>query len=278
MIRLVRAELLKLRTTHLWWIFALVLVFFTAIALLANSIEADFILSAPAEDLEGVPPEQAAEIEAMRSVAAQAAKLYTSGQFFGLLLVMVLGALMITNEYHHQTATATFLTTPRRTLVILGKLVTAVLLGGAFWLITTVIGVTGGAIFLNTQGYGPQFDDSSVLRAVALNLLGYAIWTILGVGLGVLIRNQIAAVVVTIVAYFIGFVAQGIIGGLAVWLEQDWLEKAVVLLPSAASQLMISGTELPGSPPQWVGAAVLVGYGAVAGVIGTLITRTRDIT
>jgi hypothetical protein len=41
---------------------------------------------------------------------------------------------------------------------------------------------------------------------------------------------------------------------------------------------MISGTELPGSPPRWVGAAVLVGYALVTGVIGTLIVRRRDIS
>ena len=31
-------------------------------------------------------------------------------------------------------------------------------------------------------------------------------------------------------------------------------------------------------PPWWVGALVLIGYGVVAGVIGTLITRKRDIS
>ena len=38
---------------------------------------------------------------------------------------------------------------------------------------------------------------------------------------------------------------------------------------------MISGAELPGNPPRWVGAAVLIGYAVVTGVIGTSITRTR---
>ena len=51
-----------------------------------------------------------------------------------------------------------------------------------------------------------------------------------------------------------------------------------MLVPSIASQLMISGTELPGSPPQWVGAVVLIGYAVVAGAVGTLIIRTRDIS
>lgn len=297
MIRLVRAELVKLTTTHTWWIFALLSVAFTVMALLSNGIQAGFMLDPP-QELTEPPPDAGAspppgaetppppeepvgpppEVAAMSTVAAQAANIYTSGQFIGLLLVMVLGALLITNEFHHQTATATFLTTPRRTLVIGGKLATAALLAAAFWLLSTVLSVIGGAIVLNNLGHGPQLGDSAVLRAVLLNLVGYVIWTILGVALGVLIRNQIASVIVAIVAYFIGLVAQTIVIGLAGYLEQDWLTKAVVLLPSAASDLMTRGADLPGNPPQWVGAAVLIGYGVVAGVIGTLITRTRDIS
>jgi hypothetical protein len=41
---------------------------------------------------------------------------------------------------------------------------------------------------------------------------------------------------------------------------------------------MIAGTDLPGNPPRWVGAAVLIGYALVAGTIGTLIMRRRDIS
>jgi hypothetical protein len=51
-----------------------------------------------------------------------------------------------------------------------------------------------------------------------------------------------------------------------------------VLIPTTASQLMISGTELPGSPPRWVGAVVLIGYALVTGVLGTAIMRRRDIS
>ena len=54
--------------------------------------------------------------------------------------------------------------------------------------------------------------------------------------------------------------------------------KLQVLVPTTASQLMISGTELPGNPPRWVGAVVLIGYAVVTGVIGTAIMKRRDIS
>jgi hypothetical protein len=55
--------------------------------------------------------------------------------------------------------------------------------------------------------------------------------------------------------------------------------KAQVAWPGVASQVMISPEPvLPDSPDWWVGALVLAGYGVLFGVIGTLITRKRDIS
>jgi hypothetical protein len=68
-----------------------------------------------------------------------ATTLYTSGQFLGVLLVMLLGAILVTTEFQHLTATTTFLVTPVRERVVLAKLGAAVLLGLAFWLGTTLL-------------------------------------------------------------------------------------------------------------------------------------------
>jgi ABC-2 type transport system permease protein len=54
---------------------------------------------------------------------------------------------------------------------------------------------------------------------------------------------------------------------------------AQVIVPSRAAQIAVAPMKLyPQSPPQWVGAAVLVGYGLLFGAIGTLIMRKRDIS
>ena len=87
------------------------------------------MLGADAADTSGMSPEAAAGRGAVRScgqdIGGQAANIFTSGQYFGGLFVLLLGILLITNEYYHQTATATFLTTPHRTKVIVAKLITA---------------------------------------------------------------------------------------------------------------------------------------------------------
>ena len=48
--------------------------------------------------------------------------------------MVILGALIVTNEFYHQTATTTFLTTPHRTAVILAQARRgAVGIAGVFW-------------------------------------------------------------------------------------------------------------------------------------------------
>jgi len=78
--------------------------------------------------------------------------------------------------------------------------------------------------------------------------------------------------------YTVGATVVGVIFSLLSQHVAEWIDKLQVLVPTTASQLMLSGTELPGNPPRWVGAAVLIGYAAVAGVVGTLITKRRDIS
>jgi ABC-2 type transport system permease protein len=274
---LIRAELLKIRTTNIWWIFAIGAFVLQAIAFTLNAVQAHFFFAGP--EATDVPADQADTFAAQADKVYQAANLYTSGQFFALLFVMLLGIILVTNEFQHQTATTTFLTTPHRTAVVLAKLVTAALLGGLFWLVSTAINLAAGAIFLSSEGAGSYLGDGAVTRAILLNLLAYTLWGIFGVGFGVLIRSQIGATVTAIVLYLIGTAAAGIIVSiLQNTLGWEWVGKAQVIIPSIASSLMISGTELPGNPPQYVGAVVLILYAVVTGAVGTLIVRTRDIS
>jgi ABC-2 type transport system permease protein len=275
---LIRSELLKIRTVNVWWIFTVCAVLLQAVTFLINAVEAHYALTESVNPAD-VPPDQAATVTAALTPVNQAAGLYTSGQYFGLLFMLLLGIMIVTGEFQHQTATTTFLTTPHRTAVVLAKLATAALAGAALWLLSTVLNVVAGAIFLATQHVDSFLSNGNVLRAIALNLLAYVLWAIFGVGFGVLLRSQIAAVVTAIILYVAGQAAgQLIFGLLEMWLHWEWLEKLQVIVPSIASQLMITGADLPGRPPQWVGAAVLVAYAIVTSLIGTAIMRRRDIS
>src|SRR5207245_1098551 len=123
-------------------------------------------------------------------VVKTAANIFTSGQFFGLVLVMLLGALVVTNEFQYQTATATFLTTPKRTRVVIGKLVAGTGLAMLFWLFSQAISLTAGMFFFRNMGVTNALGEWDVRRAILFNALGYLLWAIFGIGLGTLIRNQ----------------------------------------------------------------------------------------
>ena len=275
---LVRSELLKIRTTATWWVLALITFVLWALTTLINWLQTDSLVDMGAEATEGMPADQAEQLIAQTDPANIAANLYTSGQFFGLMMVMLLGAIVVTNEFFHQTATTTFLTTARRTRVIGAKLIAATLLGAAFWLVTTVLNLIVGTLILSGYDIGTHLGTGATWRAIALNALAYGLWSVLGVGAGVLIRSQIGATITLVMVYLAGYFGASIFFFAIGDRWGEWVQELQVLVPPVASQLMITGTELPGSPPQWVGAVVLVAYAVVMGVIGTLLVRRRDIS
>jgi len=274
--RLIGAELLKIRTTSTWWVFGIILLPLWGLAVLYNWGTAN--ITSQVDPNADVPSDQAELVRVAGEAVNVATTLYTSGQFLGVLLVMLLGAILVTNEFFHLTATTTFLTTPRRERVILAKLAAAVLLGLVFWLVTTVLNLIAVPFVLGALDLPVQLGEPAVWRAIGLNALAFALWAILGVGAGVLIRSQLAATLTLSIAYVIGTSGAGLVFFLLSQYVADWFSKVQVVVPTTASQLMISGTELPGNPPRWVGAAVLIGYAMIMGIVGTVIMKRRDIS
>jgi ABC-2 type transport system permease protein len=303
--RLVRAELVKIRTTNLWWIFSLCAGAALALALMLNVSIAGFELDSaqnPPNFAEQFPPgaeaptpEEVAEMEAQwresndlgKLLVRHAGNIFTSGQFFGLMILMLLGAMLVTGEYYNQTATTTFLGSPRRSRVILAKVATAAILATIAWGATTLINVGVGSAFFAAKGLSTGLGIWEVQRAIIMNLPAYALWALLGMGLGALLRNQIAATVTGAGLYFLGQIAQLVFVALYQWvLQEAWVIQSVVLLPAIASSIMISPEPVQlwfdengpiYGPPWWVGGLVLLGYGVVATWLGTLLIRRRDI-
>ncbi len=294
-LRLIRSEIRKIATTNAWWLFGSASLVITGLSLWGNMAEAAGDL-ARARDTTAVlrvrPGASAAELAEAQQNFAQAhdlpyqliqaaGSIFTSGQFFGLVLVMLLGILVITNEFQYQTATATFLTTPHRSRVVLGKLVAAIGLGALFWLISQLISLVAGLIFFNNIGLSNSLGEWPVQRAMLFNAAAYLLWVVFGFGLGTLIRSQIGSVVTGMVVYLVGYV-----GGIGVFMlirtyliHGDWVLTAAVSMPSIASQIMISPEQLyPQSAAWWVGAIVMIGWSVLAGAIGLLLTRRRDIS
>ena len=123
------------------------------------------------------------------------------------------------------------------------------------------------------------------MRSVLMNLLAYVIWAVLGVGLGALIRSQLGATLTGAAFYLLSYpLAFALFGTIRAYvIQEDWVWNGIVAVPGVASQIMISPEPIQigfgvDGPAWWVGALVLVAYGVLAGVLGTLIIRKRDIS
>jgi hypothetical protein len=279
-LRLVRAEIMKVRTTRTWWLFLIGFTVFTALALTSNGFSHHFQLY-PQQDVSDRAQAlaQAAQARTPSGVAAIAASMMTSGQFLGVLFVMLLGILIMTNEFAHQTATATFLTVPRRAAVIGAKLAAAGCLGALFWLVSTVINGVVTPFYLHSQHVSTALAGWTVVRSVLLNLLAFVIWAVFGLGLGAVIRGQVASVVAGIAVYLVGFAVVQLIFHLVYQVyRQGWVLGAPVIAPAVASNVMITpGRAFPHAPPQWAGLAIMVGYALALAAAGIILTRRRDM-
>jgi ABC-type transport system involved in multi-copper enzyme maturation permease subunit len=283
-LRLIRAEITKIRTTNTWWLFLIGMVVITALAFASNAINHHYELNPPlgsvSADRQNEVQTAAAAAHTAAGLTKIAADMMTSGQFFGLLFAMIIGILVVTNEFFHQTATTTFMTNPHRTAVIMAKAVAGILFGALFWLVATVLDLVATPIYLSSQHVSVSLTDWTVVRSVLLNLLAFAIWAIFGLGIGVLIRSQIGAVITGMALYLVGTAAVAIIFNLIHNIyPHDWVISAEVIAPAIASGIMITpGQAFPHAPPQWAGGAVLIGYAVLAGGVGIWLTRRRDIS
>jgi len=279
--RLISAEIMKIRTTRAWWIFLGIFTLFSAVALLNNFLSHHYQLY-PQQDLadRAQALAQAAEARTPAGAAAIAASMMTSGQFLSVLIVMLLGIHVVTSEIAQRTVTATFLVTPRRERVIVAKLAAAGAFGALFWLITTVLDGVVTPVFMASQHISASLTGQGVIRAVLLGLLAFLLWAAFGLGLGVVMRSQVASVVAGIAIYAGGFaVVELVCHGLYDVYHQAWLLAAPVIAPAVASQVMITpAPAFPHAPPQWTGAVIMAGYALILTAAGIVQIRRHDIS
>lgn len=187
------------------------------------------------------------------------------------ILMLILGIIGMTQEYRHRTATPTFLTTPRRWEVVVAKLVGYLLAAIPFALAILAVGVLVAEIFAGARGAAPSLTDQDNLRVLGGVGGALVVYAVIGVGVGALLRNQVGAIVGSLV-YLL--VAEPVIGSIPA------TSGAFRWLPGGALQAMTASPQGQGPDvlQPWAGAVLLLGYGLLAAVLGIVFAVRRDVS
>jgi ABC-2 type transport system permease protein len=262
MSRLIQAELLKIRTTKMWLGLLLGGLAFTAVAVLGTALTAG---TSPGGGGQRIP--ELTQPETLRSI-------YGSG-FGGMyIFALILGIIGMTGEYRHQTITPTLLVAPWRDRLVVAKLAAYTLFGVLFGIAGSAFAVLLGATIIKLKGFSPGLTADQVPQTLLLAVLGVAIWSAFGIGIGTLLRNQIAAILTSL---GVSLVLEPIFSALANHFHFGVVAK---FLPGAASSAILQGIQNSGTQllPWWGGALVLLGYGLVFAGFGAFLTLRRDVT
>jgi hypothetical protein len=260
-----KVELRKTTTTRMWWILLLVMAGYVAV--IAAFLAFSFTVEPPGGSEAAVAP---------LDDPATRVTLYTLVMPLAYVFPVLVGTLSITTEYRYKTLTTTFLGEPRRGTVLLAKLVVSTLVGLAFGVAGVLAGVAGVAPVL--AGTGNEVGlDGEVLDALLKTVLGLGLWAAVGVGVGAVVRNQVAAIVVVVA--FSQLLEPILRFGLSAF---ELTREVANYLPGAAGDAMAGASIFTlGAEADvlawWQGGLVLAAYAAVLVAVGGAATVRRDV-
>ena len=249
MIRLVRAEFLKLRTTQVWfWLLVADVAIGTLIVI--GSLASDAVKTTA-----DVP-----DIFATSNGAT--------------ILVFVLGVLGITTEYRHQTITPTVLATPSRWALVAAKLITFALVGLGYCVACVGVELAIALPWLSSKGISFDLGRSDLQQTFWGLPAVFVLFAIIGVGLGALLRNQVLTLALGLVFLLVITNIVAAIPG---------VQHAWTYLPGGATVAILypKHTTGPGDVPltsAGVAIVILLLWAIVPAALGAAVSMKRDIT
>ncbi|RLV55810.1 ABC transporter permease [Aeromicrobium phragmitis] len=266
----IRGEFRKFLSTRMWWILGLAMFAYLVFlgAVMAFSFAFGSTMSAGEAASAGVP---------QMSGETAATMTYSLTSPLGYVFPLIIGSLLFTNEFRHQTITPTLLVEPRRTILVLAKLVVAAIFGVIIGVLATAGTVVGASPVLALMGDGSYLGSGDVWALIGWSVVVMALWTVLGVAIGGLLTNQVAAIIVIIgFTQFVEPIARVALGAV------DALQGVSAYLPGAAADAVL-GTSFFGSMGEtdllsrWAGGLVMLAYIAVFALGARFVTLRRDI-
>jgi hypothetical protein len=258
-----RAELRRIATTKLWWV-VLICIF-----LLSAGYAALPAVIALLQDRAGVASAPFSDPGIIRSI-------YNGGNVLSRILAMVVGIVTVGSEYRYGTLASSYLAVPRRVRMLLGKAQALLIFGVIYGVTSVAAGMLVSVPFVLANGGSFLLDQSETWRSITLGVCSIALWTLIGMGLGILIKNVPVALVVGII---LGFLVEPIVS--VVFFLKKW-DQLLNLMPSGATNAMLEITSpvlFAGHQPApwWLAALVLAAWCVVPALAGVLSAARRDV-
>lgn len=243
MTRLLHAELLKLATTRLLlWLGLLIVGFEVLVISLQVGHDSLESLAQPSSQRDTV------------SIAAVSA-----------LVALILGIVASAGEFTHGTISHTLLVAPVRMRVAGAKLAASALAGASLALASAAFAWVFAALLLKARSVPVHVFSGEALRLVLGMVVASALTGALGVGFGLLLRRQTAAIVVALLWLLVGEPLIAIAG-----VQRYAPGHAIASVVEAGHQ----GPDLLGFGK---GLLVALVYVVVAAVLGAIALRQSDV-
>jgi ABC-2 type transport system permease protein len=246
--QIVRTEFLKLRTTRLWWGLTLGLLGLSALGAILTLVfagqEAGFTLGDEAQQ---------------RSLFGSAG--------FNSVFALVFGIIGMAGEYKQGTITPTFLASPRRWRVVLAKAVAYGFAGFLLGLVSSLLVAVISYVGLAIKDIEVVMTTSEVIELFGGSTATATFYGVLGVAIGAVIPNQIAALIAALVEQLI-----------AEPLLFNFFPEEARFLVGGASSILSGSPNVGATLSLWAAAGVLAAWCAALLSLGSLITERKDIT
>ena len=235
----------------------------TFISVLSVVVTPFILTTGDAGELLGLGLDQTAAVDAT----------YANG-ISGYIFAIILGIMLMAGEFRHGTAVATFLTAPRRGVVLTAKLVIAAIGGVLLMVVSTGASLISGYFTLLGFEDVAEPSDNLFLNTMIAATISGAVLGVIGVAIGTLIRNQMLAIVGALVYLFL---IDPLL--LALWPDAgkflpSGLITAMLAIDISAPEL---GFDTTNYLPALTATLVLLGYGAVFAFIAIATSLRRDI-
>jgi ABC-2 type transport system permease protein len=192
----------------------------------------------------------------------------------GYIFAIILGILLMAGEFRHGTAVATFLTSPKRGAVVANKLAIAAIAGILLMWISTGISMVAGWAALSTFEEAGTPSDNLLINTFIAATIGGAVLGIIGVAIGTLVRNQMMAIVGSLIYLFvIDPLLLALLPDAGKWLPSG-LITAMLSLDISAPEL---GFDTSSYLPAFAAALVLLGFGVVFAALAITTSLRRDV-